>query len=280
MNLVPFAGIAFLWFIGVLRDRLGEFEDRFFSTVFLGSGLLFLAMLFASASLSCQFRGIRPKELQVMSCGSARLEVYLRLEVANSKSRFSRSADYLVYLGYRFIAWILLQLPLPWTFRLGQALGFFGYLVLAKYRKLASANVRIAFPEWTKKQVRKNGREHFQTVTANLLCSLVLTQKPHKANSYIDISELLAAAPKIKAASSVIWVINHIGNWELFILAPRWLQNPLWGVIYQKLSNGYLDRHVQRSRESSGVLTIDRTDGLNRGVTVLRNGGMLGERKN
>jgi hypothetical protein len=58
-------------------------------------------------------------------------------------------------------------------------------------------------------------------VTANLLCSLVLTQKPHKANSYIDISQLLAAASKIKAASSVIWVINHIGNWELFILAPR-----------------------------------------------------------
>jgi lauroyl/myristoyl acyltransferase len=196
--------------------------------------------------------------------------------VAKSKSRFSRPGDYLVYLGYRFIAWILLQLPLPWTFRLGQAVGFFGYLVLAKYRKLASVNVRIAFPEWTKTQVRKNGRDHFQTLTANLLCSLVLTQKPHKANSYIDISQLLATAPKIKAASSVIWVINHIGNWELFILAPGWLQNPLWAVIYQKLSNGFLDRHVQRSREGSGVLTIDRTEGLHRGVTVLRNGGMLG----
>jgi membrane protease YdiL (CAAX protease family) len=50
LNLVPFAGIPFLWFIGVLRDRLGELEDRFFATVFLGSGLLFLAMLFASAA--------------------------------------------------------------------------------------------------------------------------------------------------------------------------------------------------------------------------------------
>jgi len=49
LNLVPFAGIAFLWFIGVLRDRIGEHEDRFFATVFFGSGVLFLAMLFASA---------------------------------------------------------------------------------------------------------------------------------------------------------------------------------------------------------------------------------------
>ena len=52
LNLVPFSGIAFLWFIGVVRDRLGQNEDRFFATVFLGSGLLFLALLFASAAIA------------------------------------------------------------------------------------------------------------------------------------------------------------------------------------------------------------------------------------
>ena len=52
LNLVPFAGIAFLWFMGVMRDRLGHLEDQFFSTVFFGSGLLFLAMTFASAALA------------------------------------------------------------------------------------------------------------------------------------------------------------------------------------------------------------------------------------
>ncbi len=51
LNLIPFAGIAFLWFIGVLRDRLGRMEDRFFATVFLGSGLLFLATLFVAATI-------------------------------------------------------------------------------------------------------------------------------------------------------------------------------------------------------------------------------------
>ena len=50
LNLVPFAGVAFLWFLGVLRDRLGEREDQFFATVFLGSGLMFLGMMFVAAS--------------------------------------------------------------------------------------------------------------------------------------------------------------------------------------------------------------------------------------
>ena len=49
LHLVPFAGIAFLWFIGVVREQIGEIEDRLFSTVFLGSGLLFLALLFVGA---------------------------------------------------------------------------------------------------------------------------------------------------------------------------------------------------------------------------------------
>ena len=52
LHLVPFAGIAFLWFIGVVRDRIGQHEDRFFATVFLGSGLLFIAMLFVAGGVA------------------------------------------------------------------------------------------------------------------------------------------------------------------------------------------------------------------------------------
>jgi hypothetical protein len=49
--LAPFSGIAFLWFIAVIRNMIGDREDRFFSTVFLGSGLLFVAMLFLAAGV-------------------------------------------------------------------------------------------------------------------------------------------------------------------------------------------------------------------------------------
>ena len=55
LNLVPFSGIAFLWFLGVLRNRLGEFEDQFFATVFFGSGLLFVASVIASTAATGAF---------------------------------------------------------------------------------------------------------------------------------------------------------------------------------------------------------------------------------
>jgi hypothetical protein len=50
--LMPFAGISFLWFIGVVRDGFGRYEDRFFATVFMGSGILFLAMMFVSTAIA------------------------------------------------------------------------------------------------------------------------------------------------------------------------------------------------------------------------------------
>jgi hypothetical protein len=52
MGLIPFAGVAYLWFIGVVRDRLGDYEDRFLSTVFFGSSLLCLAMTFISNAIA------------------------------------------------------------------------------------------------------------------------------------------------------------------------------------------------------------------------------------
>jgi hypothetical protein len=50
LYLLPFAGIAFLWFIAAVRNRIGQHEDRFFATVFMGGGILFVGMLYAAAA--------------------------------------------------------------------------------------------------------------------------------------------------------------------------------------------------------------------------------------
>jgi hypothetical protein len=78
LNLVPSAGIALLWFMGVVRDRVGQHEDRFFATVFLGSGLLFIAMMFAAAAVAgglladaaIQAGGLSPQEVWGSGGGS------------------------------------------------------------------------------------------------------------------------------------------------------------------------------------------------------------------
>ncbi|HVQ22412.1 MAG TPA: hypothetical protein VMT36_04005 [Candidatus Saccharimonadia bacterium] len=50
LQMIPFAGIAFLWFLATIRNRIGRREDQFLATVFIGSGLLFVAMMFVGGA--------------------------------------------------------------------------------------------------------------------------------------------------------------------------------------------------------------------------------------
>jgi phage shock protein PspC (stress-responsive transcriptional regulator) len=80
LALVPFAGLFFLWFIAVARDRLGRFEDQFFSTVFIGSGLLFLAMMFAAAASAGAIAAAYAKDPSAFAASSTYL--YARQMIA------------------------------------------------------------------------------------------------------------------------------------------------------------------------------------------------------
>ena len=80
LYLIPFAGVAFLWFLATLRRRIGRLEDQFFATVFLGSGLLFVAMLFAASAAAsaavamARFQGASPTNATVFLFGQALAE--------------------------------------------------------------------------------------------------------------------------------------------------------------------------------------------------------------
>ena len=121
LHLIPFAGIAFLWVIGVVRDQLGEIEDRLFSTVFLGSGLLFLAMVFIgaviSASLMTMLAGPHPdpglweygrENTQVLvSVYAMRMAAVFTLSVSTAGLRTAAFPRWVSYVGF-LIALVLL----------------------------------------------------------------------------------------------------------------------------------------------------------------------------
>ncbi len=122
LNVVPFAGIAFLWFIGVVREQLGEVEDRLFSTVFLGSGLLFLGMLFeaavtvtglvemlsdANANVDIFAYG-RSTTQALISVYAMRMAAVFTLSVSTLGFRTSAIPRWVCYLGYLVAAVLLI----------------------------------------------------------------------------------------------------------------------------------------------------------------------------
>jgi hypothetical protein len=144
LNVIPFAGISFLWFMGVLRDRLGEREDKFFATVFFGSGVLFLAMLFtASAVVGAIVLAFRATPQEMMESAAFYFARSLAYSIANvymmkiaavfivststvtiyteATPRWIALLGYVLalflLLGSNFIKWSFLAFPL-WIFAL------------------------------------------------------------------------------------------------------------------------------------------------------------------
>jgi hypothetical protein len=133
LNLLPFAGIAFLWFIGVVRDRLGEYEDRLFATVFLGSGLLFLAMLFSSAAVAggmiTMLGAISPTKLlesgvylfgravtyEIMNVYAIKMSGVFMISTCTIAMRTGIFPRWMAFLGYALALLLILSIGLlPW----------------------------------------------------------------------------------------------------------------------------------------------------------------------
>jgi hypothetical protein len=114
LQLVPFAGIAFLWFIGVIREQLGPVEDRLFSTVFMGSGLLFLALLFTGAATSASLVEMlsrsnadadvwaygRDTSVGLISVYAMRMAAVFTLSVSTAGLRAAALPRWVSYVGY------------------------------------------------------------------------------------------------------------------------------------------------------------------------------------
>lgn len=140
LGLVPFAGIAFLWFMGVVRDRFKEAEDQLFSSVFIGSGLLFLAMVFVSAAIAGGIVATVPLVTDESS----------RAEVAN----FGRAVMLQVSNIYalRMAGVLLISLGTMWlrTGVMPRWLAFVTYLVAIVLLVVTSVSlwVTLIFPGW------------------------------------------------------------------------------------------------------------------------------------
>ncbi len=139
-TMMPFAGIAFLWFIGVVRDGFGRYEDRFFGSVFLGSGLLFLAMTFASSAVGA---GLVASSSMIADSG-ARSEVALfgqMVLLALSKTYALRMAA--VFMISLATIWLKTRLMPRWLVGVTYLVAV-GLLIASDI----SMWITMAFPVW------------------------------------------------------------------------------------------------------------------------------------
>jgi len=130
--LIPFCGIFFLWFMGAVRSRVGEAEDKFFATVFFGSGLLFIAMMFVSTAImgalitiSVTDSGRPPAEVWALGRSTTfalaatfamRMAAVFMVAASTITMRLAIHRRPIVWLGYASALLLLVAAPtVPWV---------------------------------------------------------------------------------------------------------------------------------------------------------------------
>ena len=139
-KLMPFAGITFLWFIGVVRDNLGRYEDRFFSSVLVGSGLLFLAMMFCSTAIAAGLLAI-PGDVSDPAARAAVTSFGTAMVASTCKTYAVRMAA--VFMMSLATIWLRTGLMPRWLVGVSYAIAL-GLLVAGE----VSMWLTLAFPAW------------------------------------------------------------------------------------------------------------------------------------
>ena len=183
--------------------------------------------------------------------------------------------DFSIYLLYRAGLAVIGALPLRLLFRLGGAAGFFCWLFLVHYRRLARHNVAIAFGDgMSDGEMRRLVRRSFQRLGANLLCTVKMTSMPLEAIGQHVEMDIDVARAQERAGRSAVVVLSHLGNWEaLAQLLPTLFPGVATGAVYQRLRNRHIDEHIRTRRRRAGLHLFDRAAGFGRAVDLLREDG-------
>jgi hypothetical protein len=134
------SAVSFLWFVAVIRRRVGDREDRFFATVFLGSGILLTGVMlvgaaaFASPAVTVDLTGGHVPDADVLNAMAGLGTALLLLVLLRIQAVFVVSTSTLALRSNAFSRW----------------LSYLGYgIALAMFfMPILSEPVSLAFPVW------------------------------------------------------------------------------------------------------------------------------------
>lgn len=167
-------------------------------------------------------------------------------------------------------------LPMRAVFALGSLLGFVVGLIALPYRRLARANLRIAFPDLPEAEIRRLVRAHFHQLGANLLAGIRIMGMP-----LAEISQLLTIEGEAEVRAlvaegrGVIVVLSHMSCWELSAAFAGLLAPIPCATIYQPLRNAGAEQLVRELRTAHRLGLFSRKEGFHGPANHLREGGML-----
>lgn len=180
------------------------------------------------------------------------------------------------HVALRTIAALVAAMPDALTAWIGRRAGDVAYAVLVRRRRLADANVRIAFPELPARARRRLARQSFQHLGLVFLegCAVV-GRSLERITPTVTIEGVEHLRAVMERDGRALVVTAHLGNWELLCLAPALTGYPLT-VVARALDSPALGAWAARLRRTAGVEVVDKRAALKPILDALRRGRLVG----
>jgi KDO2-lipid IV(A) lauroyltransferase len=193
-------------------------------------------------------------------------------------SRMKKLWQFVVRITFRTLLRVLRFVPWKVALAWGRSLGTFGYMVSARYRRVADKNLRLAYGDaMTEAERRRIIRRVFQNFGSAMFEFLkVPSMSADEVRRMVPVSQehfdhVNAALARGKG---VILISAHIGNWELLARRGAMEGYKLAVVVRQSPDDG-LNEVTDYIRESGGYEVYARGDSAKTVLKRLHSGGVI-----
>src|SRR5688500_7460183 len=182
----------------------------------------------------------------------------------------------LEYFAVALVALKVRALPLSMVRRLGEALGLMFYLVDRVHRRIALANLEVAFPKRSVDECRviaKSMFQHFGRLLLELLKYSSLSRERQMA--LVDCEGEARVRLGLAQRKGILFCTGHFGFWEQQALAHALKFEPM-AVMARPLDNPMLHDLLEGIRTSNGNEVVYRRGAVRKALRLLADGKAVG----
>jgi KDO2-lipid IV(A) lauroyltransferase len=196
----------------------------------------------------------------------------------NSPEALGPLAQFLIYLVVRGFGFVINLFPEGFALWIGRQLGRFAYFIDFEHRHVAIKNLERAFGgEKSGNEIRGIALRNFENLGMNLVEFLRLPRlSKEKLMEKVETEGRSHVEAALKRGKGIIFLLGHIGNWELLGCMPRILGNDFMALARPLEKNRWLDRFIGEVRSSSGLQVLSSKRAARQVVSALRRNKMVG----
>ena len=175
---------------------------------------------------------------------------------------FTRVGEWIQYILFRILCFILNLVPFSITLKLGKAIGRLLYLTLPKFRKVALENIRFAFKNKTEHEVKHIAVQSFENLGMFAVEVIRIPEIIKNIRKYIVMQNEGPMFKALDQGKGIILIVSHFGNWEWMAVVAgiRFHEkNRKINAVARSLGNPFLYRYVvEKLRGVTGLRTLDK----------------------